>query len=192
MRSLRRVAVSFLLVVCSVLIFFLILEIALRAIDHPRREARILCLDAIMGSVYCPNIEERLNNMSESTLLVKINSEGMADREYSLIKPDSAIRVWLLPACLSMGVPRGGWFHPPPTAGEPTPMRNYRLESRVRGEPHALFGGRGGLALLDPYQNKSDRVDPEIFDEESVDAFFAEGLEGVLRRADDRLFVNIE
>lgn len=88
---------------CSVLIFLLLLEIALRAIDHPRREARILCFDAIMDNVYCPNIEERLNNMSQSTLLVKINSEGMADREYSLIKPDSAIRVWLLPACLSTG-----------------------------------------------------------------------------------------
>ena len=78
MRSLRRVAVPFLLVVCSLLIFLLLLEIALRAIDYPRREARILCLDAIMGNVYCPNIEARLDNMYESTLLVKINSEGMA------------------------------------------------------------------------------------------------------------------
>jgi hypothetical protein len=96
MRSLRRVAVPILLVVCSFLMFLLLLEIALRAIDHPRREARILCLDAIMGNVYCPNIEERLDNMYESTLLVKINSAGMADREYPLIKPDGTIRVALL------------------------------------------------------------------------------------------------
>jgi hypothetical protein len=96
MRSLRRVAVPFLLVVCSLLMFFPLLEIALRAIDHPRREARILCLDAIMGNVYCPNIAERLDNMYESTLLVKINSEGMADREYPRIKSANTIRVALL------------------------------------------------------------------------------------------------
>jgi hypothetical protein len=96
MQSLRRVAVPFLLVVCSLLMFFLLLEIALRAIDYPRREARILCFDAIMGNVYCPNIEEHLDNMYESTLLVKINSEGMADREYPRIKPDKTIRAALL------------------------------------------------------------------------------------------------
>jgi hypothetical protein len=96
MRSLRRAAVPLLLVVCSLLIFFLMLEIALRVIDYPRREARILCLDAIMGNVYCPNIEERLDNMYESTLLVKINSEGMADREYPRTKPDNTMRVALL------------------------------------------------------------------------------------------------
>jgi hypothetical protein len=96
MRSLHRVAVPLLLVVCSLLTFLLLLEIALRAIDHPRHEAKILCLDAIMGNVYCPNIEERLDNMYESTLLVKINSEGMADREYPLIKPEGVIRVALL------------------------------------------------------------------------------------------------
>jgi GDSL-like Lipase/Acylhydrolase len=96
MQSLRRAAVPFLLVVCSLLIFFLLLEIALRAIDHPRREARILCFDAVMGNVYCPNIEEHLDNMYESTLLVKINSEGMADREYPVAKPDRTMRVALL------------------------------------------------------------------------------------------------
>ena len=78
MRSLPRGDLRLLLVLCSLLTFLLLLEIALRAIDHPRREARILCLDAIMGNVYCPNIEARVDKMYESTLLVKINSEGMA------------------------------------------------------------------------------------------------------------------
>src|ERR1039458_6127923 len=96
MQGLRRAAVPLLLVACSLLTFFLLLEIALRAIDHPRHEARILCFDAIMGNVYCPNIEERLDNMYESTLLVKTNSEGMADREYPRIKPDKTIRAALL------------------------------------------------------------------------------------------------
>ncbi len=96
MQGLRRVAVPLFLVLCSVFVFFLLLEAALRAIDLPRREARILCLDAIMGNVYCPNIEERLDNMYDSALLVKTNGEGMADREYSRIKPGNTIRVALL------------------------------------------------------------------------------------------------
>ena len=96
MRRPSRVAIPLLLVLCSLSMFFALLEIGLRAIDYPRREAKILCLDAIMGNVYCPNIAERLDNMYESTLLVKINSEGMADREYPRIKPASTIRVALL------------------------------------------------------------------------------------------------
>jgi hypothetical protein len=96
MQSLRRAAVPVVLVLCSVFVFFLLLEAALRAIDLPRREARILCLDAVMGNVYCPNIEERLDNMYDSALLVKTNSEGMADREYARIKPERALRIALL------------------------------------------------------------------------------------------------
>ena len=56
MRRLSRAAVPLLLVLCSLSMFFALLETGLRAIDYPRREAKILCLDAIMGNVYCPNI----------------------------------------------------------------------------------------------------------------------------------------
>jgi len=96
MSRLRRIAIPFVLVGCSVVLFFLALELALRAIDSPRREARILCLDAVMGNVYCPNLSEHLDNMYESTLLVTTNSEGMADREYPRAKPADTIRVALL------------------------------------------------------------------------------------------------
>jgi lysophospholipase L1-like esterase len=80
----------------SILAFFAMLEATLRVIDYPRREAKILCLDAVMGNVYCPNIEERLDNMYDSKLLVKINGDGMADREYPRIKPANTIRIALL------------------------------------------------------------------------------------------------
>lgn len=96
MRSLCRVGIPLLLMLGSFLTFVAMLEVALRVIDHPRREAKILCLDALMGNVYCPNIEEHLDNMYESKLLVKINSEGMADREYSRTKPANTIRIALL------------------------------------------------------------------------------------------------
>jgi lysophospholipase L1-like esterase len=96
MSRLRRIAIPFVLVACSVLLFFIGLELALRAIEYPRREARILCLDAVMGNVYCPKLSEKLDNMYESTLLVTTNSEGMADREYARSKPANTIRVALL------------------------------------------------------------------------------------------------
>ena len=92
----QRFAVSALLVAGSIAFSLGLIEAGLRVIDHPRHEARILCLDAIMGNVYCPNIAERLDNMYDSTLLVTINSEGMADREYVASKPANTIRIALL------------------------------------------------------------------------------------------------
>src|SRR3954468_17417171 len=85
--ALRRIAAPLLLIAASVLVFFIGLEVALRLISYPRTEAKILCLDAIVGNVYCPNLNERLDNMYESTLQVSTNSQGMADREYALAKP---------------------------------------------------------------------------------------------------------
>ena len=93
---LRRVAIPLLLIGASVLVFFGGLEIALRLINYPRTEAKILCLDGIMGNVYCPNLNERLDNLYGSTLQVSTNSMGMADREYPLAKPPGTIRVALL------------------------------------------------------------------------------------------------
>jgi hypothetical protein len=96
MHGLRRIGIPILLMFGSILAFFAMLEAALRVIDYPRREAKILCLDAVMGNVYCPNIEERLDNMYDSKLLVKINGDGMADREYPRTKPANTIRIALL------------------------------------------------------------------------------------------------
>lgn len=94
--ALRRIAVPLVLVTASVLVFFAGLEIALRLINHPRTEAKILCLDAIIGNVYCPNLNERLDNLYGSTQQVSTNSLGMADREYPLAKPAGTLRIALL------------------------------------------------------------------------------------------------
>lgn len=93
---LRRALVPLLLVAASVVLFFAGLEIALRLINHPRTEAKVLCLDAIMGNVYCPNLNERLDNLYGSTIQVRTNSMGMADREYPLEKPAGTLRIALL------------------------------------------------------------------------------------------------
>jgi len=92
----RRIAIPLVLITASVLVFFAGLEIALRLINHPRTEAKILCLDAIIGNVYCPNLNERLDNLYGSTQQVSTNSLGMADREYPLAKPPGTLRVALL------------------------------------------------------------------------------------------------
>jgi len=112
MQVLRRIGIPLFLMFGSVLAFFVMLEVALRVLDHPRREAKILCLDVVMGNVYCPNIEERLDNMYESKLLVTINSEGMADREYSRAKPADTVRIALLgdSVTASLYTPQEGKF----------------------------------------------------------------------------------
>lgn len=94
--ALRRIAIPLVLITASVLVFFAGLEIALRLINHPRTEAKILCLDAIIGNVYCPNLNERLDNLYGSTQQVSTNSLGMADREYPLAKPAGTLRIALL------------------------------------------------------------------------------------------------
>jgi lysophospholipase L1-like esterase len=147
MQILRRVAVPLLLVVCSLLTFFLLLEIALRTIGHPRHEARILCFDAVMGNVYCPNIEERLDNMYQSTLLVTTNSEGMADREYPKVKPERTTRVALLgdSVTASLYTPNAEKFksvweqslaQPP---GQPVEFMNFAVDGTGTWEQLQMF-----------------------------------------------------
>lgn len=92
----RRIAIPLVLITASVLVFFVGLEAALRLINHPRTEAKVLCLDAIMGNVYCPGLDERLDNLYGSTIQVSTNSLGMADREYPLARPAGTLRVALL------------------------------------------------------------------------------------------------
>lgn len=147
MRSLRRAAVPFLLVVCSLLIFLLLLEFALRAIDYPRREIKILCLDAIMHNVYCPNIEARVDTIYEGALLVKINSEGMIDREYPRIKPDNTIRVALLGDSVTASIYtpnrekfKSIWEHSlAQSLGHPVEIMNFAIDGTGTWEQLQMF-----------------------------------------------------
>ena len=93
---LKRLAIPLALVLASVLVFFAGLELALRLIHYPRTEAKVLCLDAIVGNVYCPNLDERLDNLYGSTIQVRTNSLGMADREYAPEKPAGSLRIALV------------------------------------------------------------------------------------------------
>lgn len=93
--SIRKSAIPLVLVGASVLLFFIGLEGALRLIAYPRTEAKVLCLDAIVGNVYCPNLDERLDNLYGSTVQVTTNSLGMADREYGP-KPAGTLRIALV------------------------------------------------------------------------------------------------
>jgi lysophospholipase L1-like esterase len=147
MQGLRRTAVPLMLVVCSLLTFFLLLEVALRAIHHPRHEARILCFDAIMGNVYCANIEERLDNMYESTLLVKTNSEGMADREYPQLKPERTLRIALFgdSVTASLYTPNAEKFKSiweqalAQSLGQPVEIMNFAIDGTGTWEQLQMF-----------------------------------------------------
>ncbi len=94
--KIRSLLIPVTLMAASALLFLGGLEVALRLIKHPRTEAKVLCLDAIMGNVYCPNLNEHLDNLYGSTTQVRTNSIGMADREYPLAKPPGTLRIALL------------------------------------------------------------------------------------------------
>jgi lysophospholipase L1-like esterase len=72
---------------------FVIAEIALRAADYPRREAKLLCLDPIVHNVFCPSTA---GIAGDTKTPVAINKDGMADREYGYVKPSGTLRVALL------------------------------------------------------------------------------------------------
>ncbi len=143
----RRIAIPLVLMAASVLFFMLVLELGLRAIDYPRREARILCLDAIMGNVYCPNLSERLDNMYDSTLLVTTNSEGMADREYPLAKPPGTIRIALLgdSVTASLYTPQENKFKTlwekalTQSTGKPVEVMNFGIDGTSTWEQLQMF-----------------------------------------------------
>ena len=143
----RRFAIPLVLIACSLLFFILAMELALRAIDYPRREARILCLDAIMGNVYCPNLSERLDNMYDSTLLVTTNSEGMADREYAAAKPAGTIRIALLgdSVTASLYTPQAEKFKSlwekalSQSLGKPVEIMNFGIDGTSTWEQLQMF-----------------------------------------------------
>ena len=84
------------LVLGSLVFSLAVLELGLRVSGMPLKEARVLCFDAILGNVYCPGIEAVLDNQYESTIPVRINRDGMADREYARTKPEGTVRIALL------------------------------------------------------------------------------------------------
>ena len=96
MRRILGLIGPILLVLGSLLFCWFALEIGLRVAGVEHREARLLCLDPIIGNVYCAGVEARLDNLYGSTQLVQINSEGMADREHPRAKPPGTLRIALL------------------------------------------------------------------------------------------------
>lgn len=97
MRTLRTLLINSTLVIASALVFLLLLEGGLRIAGYQMREARVLCLDPIVGNVYCPNLTTPLRTFNDAGDLIDVsfNSEGMADREYARSKPGGTIRIAL-------------------------------------------------------------------------------------------------
>lgn len=93
--KLRSALTNLGLAIGSVLVFFLLMELALRIGGYQMREARILCLDAIIGNVYCPGLTAPLDDQNGGKTIVSFNSEGLADREYSLSRKPNTVRIEL-------------------------------------------------------------------------------------------------
>jgi hypothetical protein len=85
-----------LLIVASVALCLLALEAALRLSGYAHQPARLLCHDPIIGNVYCAGVEAYPDNTYDNRLTVRVNSEGMIDREYPRAKPLGALRIALL------------------------------------------------------------------------------------------------
>ena len=82
----RRFVFSALLVLASLAFCVVAVEAVLRLAGYPNQPARLLCHDPIIGNVYCAGVEARPDNMYDSRLTVRINSEGMTDRKYARAK----------------------------------------------------------------------------------------------------------
>jgi hypothetical protein len=84
-----------LLLIASTVITLLVMEAALRCSGLVKMSARFRCYDAVIGKVYCASAEGTFARGEYSNHLV-INSDGMADKEYPIPKPDGVLRVALL------------------------------------------------------------------------------------------------
>lgn len=92
----RRFVFPALLVAGSVAFCIVALEAVLRIAGYPHQPARLSCYDPIIGNVYCAGYEGYPDNMYDTRIVVRINSEGMADREYRRAKPPGTLRIALL------------------------------------------------------------------------------------------------
>jgi hypothetical protein len=86
---------NWLLLIVSVVLTLLMAEVALRFSGSAAMKVRFQCFDAVIGKVYCNATEGTFSRTVYSNHLV-INSDGMADREYPVAKPEGTLRVALL------------------------------------------------------------------------------------------------
>jgi len=84
-----------LLLTVTIVLTLAVAEVALRASGIARMTARFTCFHPIIGKVYCPSAEGPYTKTTYKRHLV-INSAGMVDREYPVLKPEGTLRVALL------------------------------------------------------------------------------------------------
>jgi hypothetical protein len=86
---------NWLLLIISVLLTLLVAEIALRLSGAADMKVRFQCFDAIIGKVYCDSTAGYFSRATYSNYLV-INSDGMVDRQYPVVKPEGTLRIAML------------------------------------------------------------------------------------------------
>jgi hypothetical protein len=144
---LRRIAVPALLVTASIAFSLLLIEAGLRIAGVEHHEARVSCLDPIIGNVYCAGIEAMLDGPEGKRVPVRISSAGMADREYALEKPAGALRVALLgdSVTASLSTPdarkfKGIWERGlAERLGRPVELMNFAIDGTGTWEQIQIF-----------------------------------------------------
>lgn len=142
----RRALGPALLVLGSLAFCALALEAGLRLAGVPHREARFLCLDPIMGNVFCAGVEGAVPSPAGSQH-VRINSEGMADREYPRRKPAGTVRIALLgdSVAASIYLPQEQKFEGlwearlPARLARPVEVLNFAIDGTATWEQNQLF-----------------------------------------------------
>ncbi len=143
----HRFVVPALLVLASVAFCVLALEAILRVAGYPHQPARLLCYDPVIGNVYCPGVEAYPDNMYDSRFPVRVNSEGMVDRERVRAKPPGALRIALLGDSVTASI-----YVPPPEKfaslwegalaarlGRPVEVLNFAVEGSSTWDQLQLF-----------------------------------------------------
>lgn len=86
---------NWLLLTVTVLVMLIVMEVALRVSGIARMTARFTCFHPVVGKVYCASAEGTYIKTTYTRHLA-INTDGMVDREYPIIKPEGSLRVALL------------------------------------------------------------------------------------------------
>ncbi len=147
----RRFVFPTLLLVGSLAFCVIALEAVLRVAGYPHQPARLLCYDPIIGNVYCAGVEAHPDNMYDSELIVRVNSEAMIDREYPRAKAPGTVRVALLgdSVTASIYVPPAEKFEAlwedalAAPLGRPVEVLNFAIEGACTWDQLQLFHQRG-------------------------------------------------
>jgi len=148
---------NLLLLFISIFVIFAVLEVFLR-ITGTVQEARFMCYHPIIGNTYCPNVEGLYIHKRVLKIHLKVNSDGLLDRKYSIERERMTARIAVL----------GDSY----TSAELVHVRNRYHEiweqqlPKIIGMPVEVInfglGGTGTWNQLQMYHLKAKKYKPDL------------------------------